>query len=311
MVQKAILYSLGAPLVEVAYAILLGMKRGLRTEAYTIIEVLIVLAVTGVLLVAAMLVMAGQQRKTEFSQSIHDIESQVSDTMNDVSTGFYPNTNNFSCTATPSGPALAGGSGVTNNQGANKGCIFIGRVMQFGIQGASSSSYNVYTVVGQRQINNQEVTTLTEAKPVTIAPALGSPSDFPNATDPKTLQYGLSVKKMTYTNGGAPIDISTVGFFSTFASYSGVNLVSGNPSVDLMPIDRSSLGVSDSPTVVTKINSLDKNSVKNPSGGVAICFQSGGTDQYGVLTIGSNNRQLSTKLDIYNSLGEVPPALCS
>lgn len=278
------------------------MRQGLGTRAYTIIEVLIVLGVTSALIVAALVSVAGQQNKTEFSQAAHEIESQISDIINDVSTGFYPNTNNFSCTSIGNGPILS--TAASNDQGANKDCIFMGRVMQFALAG-NNENYNSYTVVGQRQQGGNEVTKFSEAKPVAIAPTNNPPANFPNATQQNSLQFSLKAVKM-FINNAERTTIGAVGFFSTLANYTSNNLASGTTSVDLIPIPGTSLNASAADTVEA-INSINDATAKNPAGGVIICFLSGGTSQYGVITIGSSGRQLSTKLDILTTAEATDP----
>lgn len=267
---------------------------------FTIIEVMIVLAVSSILLVAAIAAIAGQQQKTEFTQAVREIESQVKDIINDVSHGFYPNTNNFSCSANGSGPVLASGSG---NQGANKDCIFIGRVIQFGVAGSSGKSFNIYTLVGQRQVDigagPHEVSSINEARPVAIAPSSSSGNGSPDATDQKSLNFGLNAQTMKYVSGSTSTNIGAVAFVSDLAKLKGDNLQSGTPAVNLMPIAGTSLNQS-SLAAVDSINNLNNNSPVNPSGGVVICFASGGTKQHGILTIGSNGRALSTDLTINN-----------
>jgi type II secretory pathway pseudopilin PulG len=270
-------------------------QQGLHTQAYTIIEVLIVLAVTGALLVSAIVLVGGQSRKTEFSQAIHDIESQISDTINDVTTGFYPTADNFSCSSTGSGPSL---SSVDAEQGTNEDCIFVGKVMQFGVAGSDGENYNIYSVAGQRQSGNKEAQSLDETQPTAIAPTSSSPVDFPNVTENKSLQYGLTASKMYYLNSNTLTNIGAVGFFSTFAGYdSQNNLTSGTPTVNLIPIPNTNLNDT-AITTAERINALTDAALKNPSGGVIVCFQSGGTNEHGLLTLGSVNRQLTTKLEI-------------
>ncbi len=266
---------------------------GVNKNGYTIIEVLIVLAVSSILLVAAIFTLSGQQRKTEFDQAIHDIETQINDTVNDVTTGFYPNTDNFNCDGGGLAPVLTPGS---NSQGANKDCIFIGRVMHFGEQGSGGENYNIYTVVGKRQTAGRDVTSFNETHPTAIAKTVSSPPSFPESIEKKSLQYGLKVIKMYYTTGITNTDIASVGFFATLAT--GGNMQTGTFAVDLIPIP-SALD-SASTQIAGAINGLDNNSVKNPDGGVTICFESGGTAQHGIIKLGSNNRQLTTDLAIRN-----------
>ena len=104
-----------------AYAILTLMNRGLVRKSrrftplwasrfngnihaskagFTIVEVIIVLAVSSVLLVSALSLVGGQQKKAEFTQALSDIQSQIDGVMNNVATGYYANPGNFQCTTT-------------------------------------------------------------------------------------------------------------------------------------------------------------------------------------------------------------------
>lgn len=281
-----------------AYVILRPMKLRLKTEAFTIVEVMIVLAVSSALLISAIAVISGQQQKTQFSQAIRDIESQIRDTINDVAHGFYHNPGNFICTSTGGGPLLTAG---TNNQGTNKDCIFIGRIIQFALSGSNGEAFNIYNLIGQRQVNGatgaRDVTNLNEAQPTALAPSSSSGANFPDATEEKTLSYGLKASTMQYISGSVSTDIGAVGFVSSLANFEGGNILSGTQSISLMPIAGTALDMT-APAAVDAINNLNNNSPVNPDGGVSICFQSGGTDQKGVIVIGSNGRELSTNLTI-------------
>src|SRR6187551_190361 len=112
-----------------AYAILNCMKGGRKSSGFTIVETLIVLAVTGGLFVAAAAMISGRQTRTEFEQSVRKIHAQIQQTINEASIGYYPNKNNFSCAAGGSGPIITAASPAS--QGQNEGCMFLGKVMQF------------------------------------------------------------------------------------------------------------------------------------------------------------------------------------
>src|SRR5882762_7178443 len=105
------------------------MKTGLNALGFTIVETMIVLAITGALLLMAMLMISGQQGKTEFTQAINDIQAQINDVINNVGTGYYAKTTDFSCSAGASGPVF-NASGSTG-QGSNTACVFMGRAVQF------------------------------------------------------------------------------------------------------------------------------------------------------------------------------------
>ncbi len=265
---------------------------------YTIVEVMIVLAVTGALVVSVMLTVAKQQSKTEFSQSVHDIDSQVQDIANDISTGYYAKLGggDFNCSNQGAGPHITSG---VSERGTNGDCIFIGRVLHFAVQGGADK-FNIYDLVGVRSNSGQEVTNYTGSHPTVVAP-VGN-NGIPDNTEHATLQYGLSVTHMYYktSTGGPHIPIGALGFVSSLSQYSAGQLVSGTPSVNLMPIAGTLLN-QDASTIIPLINlGVNDAAPINPAGGVVICFKSSGTDQYGVLTLGSNGRALNTNLQIEN-----------
>jgi type II secretory pathway pseudopilin PulG len=278
-------------LVEGAYAILKVMRGGKNARGFTILETLLVLAITGGLFLAVAVTLSGRQNRTQFEQSIQEIKSQIEQTINDVATGFYPNTN-FRCTAGGSGPSLSSG---TANQGENEGCIFLGKVMQFDIAGTDPEQYSVFTVAGlQRNSSGDEVGTYAESFPTVVAPSTSSPGR-PDASQPAKLLYGLTTHEVYY--GTVKTNIGAVAFLNSLASYSSGSIVSGSQQVNVVPINGTGLNVTPAAAAET-INSQLATSPINVSNGIKLCFASGGTQQSGLITIGSNNRQLSVTLSI-------------
>ena len=289
------------------------MRIGRQSSGYTIVEVLIVLAVSSALLVAALLLVNGQQQKTAFFQSIHDIQNQINSVINNVSTGYYHNTNNFTCTAGVADiePQISAG---TNSQGQNQGCIFIGRAMQFGVHGTSGAGYNIYNLVGlqNKTGTSSDVTSLSEAAPLALAPGstgLGHDT-VPSATEVDSLGYGLAAYKMRY-NGNSANAIGTVAFVTDFAQNGGSGgLTPGSRTAQLYAVNTSVLNS----TAAVAVDSMDKNTGCGLNKAcnytlvtsVDICFQSGGTNQYGIITIGSHGRDLTTTLQITNQ-APTPP----
>jgi hypothetical protein len=87
------------------------------------------------------------------------------------------------------------------------------------------------------------------------------------------------------------------------AQFSATNgaLLSGAQEVSLLAIDdnnvKSKLGM-DKTSGVDIINSKLSTLTPSATMGVYLCFASGGTDQSGLITIGSNGRQLAVNLAI-------------
>lgn len=279
------------------------MKSAVKPQGYTIVEVMMFLAVSGGLFILTSFMVSGQQAKTEFTQAIRETESQIQDVINDVSTGYYANTNNFSCsTAAPGRPTIT--AAASNTQGANQGCIFIGRAIQFAVHNTDENGINIYTVVGRRQVTSgtlaRESQSFDDAVPTAIARStVPGTASIPDAFDSRSLQFGLKAKRVRYTQGMTVMNIGAVGFFSTFGQYSasGANLVSGSQSVNLVPIPGSAINQT-SVAAAAAIDGVTSTTPINPASGVEICFESGTSRQYAILTIGGSNRQLSTKLTI-------------
>jgi prepilin-type N-terminal cleavage/methylation domain-containing protein len=278
------------PLTKDAYAILRRMKGGSKSRGFTIVETLVVIAITGVLFAAIVATLSGRQSRTEFTQSVQEIQSQIQQVISDVATGYYPNSNNFQCVAGLTGPQFS--TGAVKEQGANEGCIFLGKAMQFKVAGTDPEGFNIYTIAGlQRTPAGNEVTSYAEAYPKAVAP----PVSTVDLTEVKKLQYGLTTGSMLYSVINTPI--GAVAFLNSLASYSDGGLVSGSHEVAMVPVGASALG--QTPTQAKQaLNTQLRTSPVNPSGNVRICFVSAGTNQSGLMAIGGGGRQLAVTLSI-------------
>lgn len=264
------------------------MERARKQRGFTIIEVLIVLAVTAAMFLLAVLSINGKQDIAEFQQAINDVRSSLQQQIDQVAAGDYSNTGNFTCDGTSGSIVIDQG---TNVQGSNDGCIYLGRVLQFGVQKTNPQQFISYTIAGLQ--NNTG--TLVSAKPVVVMPSGASNQSDYYSTN--TLHYGLNVVSMT-SNG---TNIGAVAFLSTLGQFSGGQLVSGSQSLDLIPISTSTLNATPA-TTIGVINKHLATSPVNPATGVKICFASGGTNQSGLITIGGGGQQLSITLKIYGDL---------
>lgn len=280
------------------------MKRALaRAQGYTIIETLIFLAITGSLFVTVAILITGQQHKTEFNQGVRDLESSMQDISNDIATGYYANTNNFSCSATnTSGVRPIISSAVTNNQGSNSGCTFIGKVVQFAPSDANKSTYKIYTVVGKQKYNNNDASNLGEAMPTAIYPVSGS-IGVPDGSDTKTISGGVTAEWVKYVNNSVSSPaINAFGFFTSFGNLSGsTGTLSGTQDVQLIPVPNTG---STADQTASSINGMNSGGlVINPTDGIQVCLQSNGSpSQYAIMTIGGNGRSTSVNL-AYNNGG--------
>ena len=272
-----------APLRD-AYAILKYMNRGgHRPNGYTIVEVIIFLAVSGALLISALGLINGQQQRTEFVQSVRDFDNDLQDIANDVSTGYFNNAGNFSCTVAGSTISF---TSTAAEQGTNMDCIFVGKLVQFQTPGTNELGYRIYTMVGARQTGSppREVTSFAEAKPVVIARAT-SFSNTVESFEDKRLGYGAKFGAVNY-NTSTPVGM--IGFITSFGALSGVgnNLSSGTTKTTLIPIGGTSLGQDVQQAAAAANTAYLSPLTQNPS--ITICLLSTGSDQHAIITMGGN-----------------------
>lgn len=266
-----------------------------KSSGYTIIEVLIVLAVTAGLFVAAAIMIGGRQNRTAFEQATRNVQSQIQQVISEVATGYYPNNGDFRCTATATGPQFSSGAAPA---GTNSGCVFVGKVIQFGVAGTDPEQFVVYTLAGlqKRAGSTTEAVNRTESQPKVVAPTT-SDSSIPDRSVTNRLDNGLTTYRMWYNNGGADQLIGAVGFMQSFAKYTGSNINSGAQNVISVAVAGTSLNASRTATA-DAINANFPSSPFDTSGGISICFVSGSTDQSGLVTIGGNNRNQAVTLDM-------------
>lgn len=250
--------------------------------AYTIVEALMFLAVSALIFAMVVVSFEGQQDRTQFNQSVKDLETRIIDLANDISNGFYSSPNNFSCQSLPGDSTVTFGGGSTP-RGENEGCIFAGQVLAFT---PNSSTFTITPLAGKQRtlvgIDVREVVSIAEANPVEI----------PGSTLSERTNYNVAVNKVSFTNGGPVTNISAFAIMVTFGSYTGTNLNSGDIHADIIPLVS---GVPNSPAGWTNAFSN-----RNPSGGVTICLQDGGGSRarHGSIVLGGAGKLLTVTSDI-------------
>lgn len=276
-----------------------------NSRGFTIVETLIVLAVSGLILFSALAVVNGRQNRTQFDVSIRQAQQFLQSTVNEVSSGYYPSQNNFTCTgqvkgATKSQPKI---TTTAKQQGTNQGCIFLGKVIQFAPAG-NDGQVTAITLAGNSKDNTgSDVSTIGTAQPFAIYPGTGAGSSPVKAVTESELQYGLTVQRVYTTSTDLSDTTQTnVGAFALVTSFPGTDSYgtqSGSNNVDLYAIIGSSIGQ----TTTNLVDLVNKNL---PDGGanfkrvgsINICLASAGTNQSGLVTIGGAGSQSSVSLQV-------------
>lgn len=258
------------------------MKQGgAASGGFTIVETLIVLAVTGLLFAGAALMINGRQNRTEFTTAINNLQQQLQQIINQTASGYYPNSGNFSCTpGTP--PSIKSGS---NARGTNNGCIFLGSVIYFG-PGQASNQFTVYPIAGNRVDGAlHSVTTIPAAWPVAVAPGSSTNQTAPSAATTYTMENGLS-----YVWGPNPVNLNNPLGMGAISSLGGDASPTNNGSqaFRLYGFSNNWAGITGSPDVVEKI---DTATVAGASafipwpGPLRACIASGSTNQSGLISV--------------------------
>lgn len=265
------------------------------SNGYTIIEVLIFLAISGMLLIIAFTFLSGSEAHTRFSQSMHDMQSKIQDWTNDVTTGFAGNisgTTNGSihCKLAGQKPQITD----NGNPSGNPDCIFLGKAIQFTdsnsppISGQESKVY-AYSIFGRRlDSSGNLVGDLADANP-TAATGVGN-----NGKTDLTEEYdiGGGAKVLSVTSAGVA-NSHMAGFFLSFNQLNN----STNGSEDLKAYQYSLTNNNAKPAdqdsaqgpVDTCISLATPCDTLNALQSWVICFGNDSNNDTAVLTISSSN----------------------
>jgi type II secretory pathway pseudopilin PulG len=284
---------------------------GVRPAGFTIVETMIVLVVSAGLAVSAMLLVNGRQNKTQFQVAINSLQQQVQQIINETASGYYPG-GNFTCQANAlSYPTL---TGVVAAQGTNGDCIFIGKALRLGAgsNAANNVDFTVYPMIANRLDSaGKEQSDPSTIHPTVVAPgALTNTSSVPDNSTTYQLRSGLTFGWQRYrvaTSGAyAPTftysaNTTLMVFVNSLAPYpsGGGQLLSGDQQLSLYGSTGFATPPASSKDVVDRINTTTGASayvlVKIDS--LRLCFNSGGTNQAGIMNIG-NNGGLSVHMEI-------------
>lgn len=282
-------------------------KLAKRQAGFTIVEVMIVLAVTGIMFVAAATTINGRQNETEFTTAINALQQRLQQIANETASGFYPNSGNFICTGSSTGAATF--TAGSNQQGTNGGCIFMGKAIQFGLgTGTNANSLGILPLVGNQYQSGTltPVLTVAQARPRAVYPG-ASESGVPDTSSTDYMENGLTVAAsnndcgsglggICYTDNVTGTKVATgVLAFVSGDSKGNITALDGSGNVQAGSQQLSLYGVSSSAPNQTRAQATDAIggtsnpyvSHLSPASSASVCIASGTTNQSGLFTIDS------------------------
>ncbi len=188
---------------------------------YTIVEVLIVLAVSGMMFVIAMNFINGKQAKAAFAQGTNELASQVQNTIEQVTNGQFsdiPLNCTFNGTVTdPNQPGM-------RPPGTNSTCVFLGKILRFQ---SGTTSYDTLSLAAGR------VTTDAAGAPVTPTLTNVAPAVVTSLTRTQAIPQRLEVSSVRTTNadGTSGGNVYNFGFVQGLGTVEGSSFLSGAQTI--------------------------------------------------------------------------------
>jgi type II secretory pathway pseudopilin PulG len=285
------------------------MKRGLKltgvSAGFTIIETMIVLAVTGFLFISILGTWSSRQHASEFLNSSQEVRSQIQQALTETQAGSFPNSGSFECKSRS--PHLRLDRATQNAQGTNSQCVFLGKVIQFGLKNTDPEQFATFVIAGERQPTDPSQFKLAHPTVVTKS---STNANMNNLYKTDNLLFGMSAVKMvadpsSIHPGGSNTPVGAMGFLSEMGTL-GANggYVNGGQKIDLYAFPGTRLHLDRQDATNTEAADALDNALVSPNvivnKPVAICFKSGTTDQYALVTIGADARQLSVEMQPMN-----------
>jgi prepilin-type N-terminal cleavage/methylation domain-containing protein len=273
---------------------------------YTIVEVMIVLAVSGVMFVMAANFINGKNARTQFQQGSNELGSRMQGVIEEVTDGQYTDIP-FTCSRAGSSLAV---TGAVRPQGTNPECVFIGKLAHFsvnpnpsGFGSGDRTKYEVFTLAGERSIGStQPDLTNTHIVAVEEYPPLAIPQI--NLTKLANVPQNLDISAVQIIgedgsrNGKTEDNTYDVGFMQGFGTSDAANnpfaagtFQSGAQSVSLVYIPNVDANQSN-----TGLRGKIKHPppVFSPARSAKICITDG--SRQALVNIGTNNNQLNVEV---------------
>jgi hypothetical protein len=287
---------------------------------YTLLEVMLFLAISSIFLAISNVVLQGQTAHTEFVASMNDAASKMQQWVDQVKNGYSASSasataalGNYNCTLDASGnPVLVspGAAVAGNGTGSNLDCVFLGKAIMVNDKlGAGPKDLNnkiyAYTVLGRRTYDDGTgqvlVNNIKNAKSTAAVFPVGSLNPTINLTEVYKIPNGTRVRHVSPSN--------LAGFFADTKSANNSVLAAQYPlNTNVNPTDWASTAWTIARCINLSLPGICDNTPATPENlwpikGVPndwkICFESTRNDERALLhIISSNGSGAAVKLEM-------------
>lgn len=197
-------------------------------RGYTIIEVLLVLAISTTMLFSVLIIFRNQQSNSRYLQATQDLSSKIINISTAVAAGVAPDSERYGCERDARSLPLLNNTAGSSLTGGRTDCVFLGRAVQ--VVPGSGDIY-VYTILGTKVPYAQ----YTTPQPKTIVdqhhPRLAQLANSMMAmNDTYKLPGGAKIKSASISNGGTDKIMNLAAFYEAIG---GIAPSSGAPVLQL------------------------------------------------------------------------------
>ena len=254
-------------------------------------EVMIFLAISGIIFAAAATLFQGQQGKTQFEQGMRDLASKIQQYVDQVGSSEFNGGGQYNC-AISNSTGRAELSAGNANTGTNQGCVFLGRAIQ--VLPGQPNVY-IYSVLGsQYDSNGDTVTSYAGALP---EPAFNTGADISEEYD--TTWGKVLSSKVTYTSGST-VNSTLVSFYNSLQDGYQKSGAAGGPSITARGYNYNDNSLSSIKSTALKscleeqsANGVDCTNTPTINNWSA-CFASTGSSQTAILSVTSTPAGITT-----------------
>lgn len=264
-----------------------------KAEGFTIVEIITVMSIVTVLFFTSLAIFQSRQESIDFSQGVKELESFIQYETSELTSGYYPGPRNILCTIVSTIPTDPNSSKTLNftatssnnsAKGANKDCIYIGKVIHFGLRSTTSEIGVYFLADDTKQVLNIPVKVI-KGTDVNSMKYANSPKDFypvSNTGSRKSSMLGIIY-------GNRPASLSSG--ISNISLYKYLNVTTGESAGNSKAEQFNTL------SEATKINNSEK---------FSYCFARNGSDgKYLVIYVSLSGNAIKTESIILNDLSSI------